>query len=97
MKWDEIRQHHPEQWLLVEALKAHTEGGQRELERLAVLGSYDDSSAALRAYAEHHRSSPDRELYVFHTSRETVRVGERVRLEGSIRTSTCSCVFRFVP
>ncbi len=35
MEWPEIRQHYPEQWLLLEALKAHSEGQQRILEQLA--------------------------------------------------------------
>ncbi len=77
MRWEEIREHYPQQWLLVEALKAHSEGDKRVLERLAVLGSYSDSSEALRAYAEFHREAPARELYVFHTSRESLDVTER--------------------
>ena len=77
MRWDEIREHYPEQWLLVEALKTHSEGDKRIIERLAVLGSYPDSPAALKAYAEFHREAPGRELYVFHTSRATLDVTER--------------------
>ncbi len=77
MRWEEIREHYPQQWLLVEALRAHSEGDKRVLERLAVLGSYPDSSEALKACAELHREAPARELYVFHTSRETLDVTER--------------------
>ena len=32
MRWEEIRQHYPQQWLLVEALKAHSEDNKRVLE-----------------------------------------------------------------
>lgn len=77
MRWEEIRQHYPQQWLLVEALKAHSEDNKRVLERLAVLGSYPDSPTAMQAYGELHREAPNRELYVFHTSRNMLDVTER--------------------
>lgn len=77
MQWAEIRRHYPEQWLLLEALDAHTEGNQRILEQLAVLGAFDDSQSAMRRYAQLHHVAPARELYVFHTSRETLNVTER--------------------
>ena len=77
MQWTEIRHHHPDQWLLLEALDAHSEGNQRILEQLAVLGVFADSQSALKHYAKLHHAAPARELYVFHTSRETLDVIER--------------------
>lgn len=77
MQWQEIRQHYPKQWLLVEALKAHSEGEKRILDQLAVLGAFPDSVTALQSYSQLHREAPDRELYVFHTSRETLDIRER--------------------
>ena len=77
MQWNEIRRHYPNQWLLLEALEAHTEGTQRVLDQLAIIRAFDDSQSALRSYAELHRSAPERELYVFHTSRATLDVQER--------------------
>ncbi len=77
MKWQEIRTHYPQQWLLVEAIKAHSEASKRILEQLAVVGAFPDSSAALENYQQLHREDPERELYVFHTSRETLDVTER--------------------
>jgi hypothetical protein len=77
MRWSEIREHYPEQWLLVEALKAHSSADRRIVEQLAVLGVFPDSVAAMRTYAEFHRESPGRELYVFHSSRETLDIRER--------------------
>ena len=50
MQWQAIRQHYPHQWLLLEALKAHREGGKRILDQLAVLETYTDSITALQAY-----------------------------------------------
>lgn len=77
MKWKEIRAQYPEKWLLVEALKARTKADQRILMQLAVLGSFPNSKTALKKYVEFHRETPERELYVFHTSREKLIVTER--------------------
>lgn len=43
MLWQDIRQHYPDQWLLIEALRAHSEGNQRILDELVVLGAFPDS------------------------------------------------------
>jgi hypothetical protein len=77
MQWEELRKHYPHQWLLVEALTAHSEDNKRILERLGVLGTYPDSPTAMKAYAQLHREAPARELYVLHTSRETLDITER--------------------
>ncbi len=76
MTWEEIRRQHPRQWLLVEALKARTESRQRLLEDLAVVKSFPDAGAAMAGYRKEHRSSPERELYVLHTDRETLDISE---------------------
>lgn len=77
MKWSDIRTKYPKRWLLVEALKARTKADRRILMQLAVLGSFSTSQGALKKYAEFHRETPERELYVFHTSREKLIVTER--------------------
>ncbi|NOH03818.1 MAG: hypothetical protein HND47_18575 [Chloroflexi bacterium] len=80
MKWNEIRVQYPKKWLLVEAVKARTKADQRILVQLAVLGVYANSRTALKKYAQFHREIPERELYVFHTSREKLVVTERMWL-----------------
>ena len=80
MKWTEIRTQYPKKWLLVEAIKARTKADQRILTQLAVLGSFTNSKTALQKYAQFHRETPERELYVFHTSREKLIVTERMWL-----------------
>lgn len=80
MRWKEIRERHPNQWLLVEALDAHTEGNKRVFNQLAVVDSFEDSTQAFRRYQTLHHQSPSRELYVFHTSREHLDVTEQVWL-----------------
>jgi hypothetical protein len=77
MKWQEIREHYPQQWLLVEAIKAHSEANKRILEQLAVVSTFADSVTAMRSYVQLRREAPERELYVFHTSREALDITER--------------------
>lgn len=36
MRWAEIRQQYPNQWLVVEALEAHTEENHRKLDEMTV-------------------------------------------------------------
>lgn len=76
MRWDEIRQRYPRQWLLVEATQAHTVGDKRIVEDLDVLGTYPDGMAGMSAYKELHRQNRFRELYVLHTDRETLDITE---------------------
>jgi hypothetical protein len=77
MQWQEIRQHYPQQWLLLEAIKAHSEADKRILDQLAVVSTFPDSASALNGYTQLHREAPERELYVFHTSRERLEIVER--------------------
>ena len=77
MKWQEIRDHYPTQWLLVEAIKAHSESGKRILDEIAVVSTFVDSVIAMKAYTELHCEEPERELYVLHTNREQLDIIER--------------------
>ncbi|MFB3041219.1 MAG: hypothetical protein ACE1ZS_05365 [Candidatus Poribacteria bacterium] len=77
MRWTEIRSHYPHQWLLVEAIKAHSESGKRILDGIAVVNLFSDSVAAMKEYIQLHREAPGRELYVFHTDREQLDITER--------------------
>ena len=76
MQWQEIRKHYPARWLLVEALDAHSEAGKRVVEELAVVNTYGDAQAAMQEYAQLHRQSPARELYVLHTDRPVLDIDE---------------------
>ena len=40
MQWQDIRRHYPDQWLLVEAIKAHSEDDRRILDELAVVDTF---------------------------------------------------------
>lgn len=77
MRWEEIRSHYPHQWLLVEAIKAHSEAGQRIVEEMTVVNAFTDARLALKGYTTLHRQSPERELLVLHTDREKLDITER--------------------
>jgi len=80
MTWIDIRRHYPHQWLLVEALLAHSKAGKRHLDELAVVDAFADGETALRAYLRFHRDAPMRELYVVHSDREKLEITERALL-----------------
>lgn len=77
MNWQQSRRHYPGQWLLIEALQAHTQADRRIVEDVAVVGIYDDSPTALDAYKRLHRTAPERELYVAHADRDDLDIVER--------------------
>lgn len=76
MRWDEIRRHYPRQWLLVEAIQAHSSSGRRIVEDLAVVSSFPEAGSAMKGYRTLHRQAPQRELYVLHTDREALDITE---------------------
>lgn len=78
MKWEDVRQAFPEQWVLVEAVQAYTnDESERILEEIAPLKKFSNSPEAMRAYQELHRENPTRELYVLHTNRENSNIKEK--------------------
>lgn len=77
MRWSEVREKYPEQWLIIEALEAHTEGEQRRLDQIAVVETCPDGSSALQRYRQLHQQYPLRELYYVHTVREELDIRER--------------------
>lgn len=77
MTWQQIRERYPDQWLLVEAIEAHSSEGRRVLDELTVVQEYPGGEEAMRGYLDRHRRSPERELYVLHTDRQTLEIDER--------------------
>lgn len=70
MKWQEIRHIYPGDWLLIEAIEAHTEGDKRILDNISVIDRFPDGQLAWQTYAQMHRAEPEREMFVFHTDHE---------------------------
>jgi len=77
MIWKEVRTHYPDQWLLIEAVHAHSEASHRILDEIAVINAFTNSQEAMRSYAQLHHQSPEHELYVVHTARKTLDITER--------------------
>lgn len=77
MFWEDVKKLFPSQWVLIEAVNAHTEGNHRIVEQVSVVESFDDDSKlALKKYVELHKQHKDREYYVIHTNREQLNFEE---------------------
>lgn len=78
MKWEDVCQAFPEQWVLIEAVRAYTnEKSERILDEIAPLKKFSNSPDAMKAYQEIHLEEPKRELYVLHTSRKEPNIIEK--------------------
>lgn len=78
MKWDDVCQAFPKQWVLIEAVQAYTnEKSERILEEVTPLMKFSNSPAAMKSYQELHRENPTREFYVLHTNRKNPGIIEK--------------------
>ena len=77
MEWQDIRARFPDQWLLVEALEAHSAHGFRIMDKMAVVATYVDSKTAFQDYRQLHLAQPGREMFIVHTDREQLTIKER--------------------
>ncbi|MCT2536429.1 hypothetical protein NC661_03780 [Aquibacillus koreensis] len=78
MKWEDVCQAFPDQWVLIEAIQAHTnEENERILDEIAPLKNFSNSPEAMKAYQEIHREDPNRELYVLYTNRKEPKIIEK--------------------
>ncbi len=75
--WNDARQSYPHQWVVIEALAAHSKDDKRIVEALNVVDTFQDSEQALRRYLALHRENHQRELYVVHTDRESLDITEQ--------------------
>lgn len=77
MNWETLRSHFPDQWVLFEAIEAHSDNGRRMVDRISVINNYEQGKEALEEYKVIHKKEPHRELYVAHTSKTELEVIER--------------------
>ncbi|SFL49364.1 hypothetical protein SAMN03159341_106350 [Paenibacillus sp. 1_12] len=77
MRWEEVQERFPQEWVVLEATKAHSKEGHRYIEEVVVIDAFDDSTKARRRYSELHREEPHREYCFFHTSRPELVARER--------------------
>ena len=80
MRWSDIRTAYPGQWLVIEALEAHSAEQQRVLDRIAVIEACANGQVAFESYRRLHKEYPQREFYYVSTSREALDIRERVWL-----------------
>ncbi|TCP19140.1 hypothetical protein EV207_1664 [Scopulibacillus darangshiensis] len=78
MRWEDVRKAFPEQWVLVEAVQAHTnKKNVRILDEISPLDKFPNSPDAMKEYQKIHRDNPYRELYVLHTNRKEPDIIEK--------------------
>ncbi len=77
MRWPDVRGAHPEQWLVIEALEAHTDNHHRVVDCIAVLEVCPDGATAFQCYRELRREDSHRELYYLHTATAELEIEER--------------------
>lgn len=77
MRWANVRKTYPNQWLVIEAVKAHSVKTKRVLDKISVLESCNDGVKAMQGYRKLHKQYPEREFYFVHTSRQRLDIQER--------------------
>ncbi|MFD0677483.1 MULTISPECIES: hypothetical protein [unclassified Paenibacillus] len=77
MRWEEVREQFPDEWVVCEALASRSQGGYWYIDEVAVIDRFDDSKIAMKRYYELHREKPTREYGFFHTSRENLQLREK--------------------
>lgn len=77
MKWNDVRKQFPNRCVLVESLKVKTENHERIIEEISVIDDFDNGNAAWKDYKKLHGEDKTRELYIFHTNNEEIRVIEQ--------------------
>lgn len=80
MPWSEIRAAHPDRWLVVEALEAHSANDHRVFDRVDIVEVCSDGRAAMKRYGELRREHPTREFCFVHTSKLELEFEERLWL-----------------
>jgi hypothetical protein len=77
MRWNKVRKSYPNQWLVIEAVKAHSAKPKRVLDKIAVMETCTDGTTAIQKYRALHKQYPEREFYFVHTSRPQLDIQER--------------------
>jgi hypothetical protein len=78
MDWGLVRQAYPNKLVLVEALSTTTKDSIRTIEEMSIISTFDDNMDAWKEYKRTHKENPEKELYVFHTSKEKPEVIEKL-------------------
>lgn len=77
MRWEEVLEQFPDEWVVCEVLKSRSEEGYWYIDEVAVIDRFTDSDIAMKRYYELHREQPYREYGFFHTSRKILKLREK--------------------
>ncbi|WP_373233412.1 hypothetical protein [Cohnella sp.] len=77
MQWSEICEKYPNQIVLVEALKTSSKDKIRTVEEMSIVSGFYDSMEAWQEYKKIHKDKPEKEIYIFHTSKKKAEVIEQ--------------------
>ena len=77
MKWNEVRNQFPNQCVLVESIHAKSEGNERIIEEMSVIDDFDNGNNTWSVYKKNLTENRSRELYIFHTKNEEIKVIEQ--------------------
>lgn len=77
MRWKEVQERFPNEWVVLEVLKAQSINGYRYIEDVIIVDRFEGSLEAMERYEELRKEQPNREYCFFHTSREELVARER--------------------
>lgn len=77
MLWSEVQEVFPNQWTLIEAIKARSQENMRIIDDVAVIDKFADGQAAWDKYEEMHKKHKGREFYPIHTSHSNLEIKEQ--------------------
>jgi hypothetical protein len=77
MRWPDVREVYPDQWLVIEALEAHSAENRRVFDRIAVVEVCADGPTTMKRCSDLHRQYPQRELCFVHTGAVELEIEER--------------------
>jgi len=65
MKWHEVKERFPNEWVVLVATKTHSKDGYQHIEEVIVIDRFQSSIQAMHRYDELHREQPYKELCFF--------------------------------
>lgn len=77
MRWQDVQERFPNEWVVMEVMKAHSDSGYRYIKDVVVIDRFESSLDAMDRYEELRKDQPEREYCFFHTSREKLVARER--------------------
>ncbi|MFZ3591356.1 hypothetical protein ACOI1C_19535 [Bacillus sp. DJP31] len=77
IRWPEVQDRFPNEWVVLEVIKAQSNEGNRYIEEVIVIDRFEQSIEAMHRYDKLRLEQPQREYCFFHTSRPKLVARER--------------------